>query len=575
MSGFEITGVVLGSVPLLVSALQLYIEGASTLKRWRFHSRELKSLVRVLETEHAKLQNVCEKLLMGMVPEAQIEAMINDPLGEAWQSREVYAKIRIRLWRSFTVFEDGLRDMHDAMEELKSKLGMGPDGKVCGSKLDLDGKARFRPTSNDQQIVRDESSIKRALKGGALVLQRSEYNTLTDRLRDGISSLESLINMNVDMEPDRRKRSRGRLHNLVRALAGGVYRALQSSLTCECPGLHDVGLRMMDQPITVTPHDTDEDVMCMLKLGLVVSFASTALDTGGQLRGSTRRWNRLHIQPTQHPQSPAPTAPVASNRKSVGFAVSTKTLVIRTYSDTSQDLGRVGSLCQVLRKAPKLSADVCCGHIADESRCPSPEYGVYTSADADAGSDWALVSLRDALTAGTGPSPPLLYGDRLRLAWLITSGVLQLQGTPWLPGNLTHDEIFLVKKDGVVLYREVFVQRRFPETGPQLVIHQGATGVTSLALGMLLIEVILGQPLFEKVHPDTSMIAASDPWRHLVSYEAASQLLGKVNTHGGPNYCSAVNMCIRGGSQLESSSSTDVFSKVLGLLEMDLEMTVA
>jgi hypothetical protein len=137
-------------MPLLLLALQLYIEGASTLKRCRFHSRELKSLVRVLETEHAKLHNVCERLLMGMVLEAQIEAMMNDPLGEAaWQSREVYAKIRMRLWRSFTFFEDGLRDMPDAMEEMKSKLGMGPDGKLCGSKVDLDGEARFRPTSND------------------------------------------------------------------------------------------------------------------------------------------------------------------------------------------------------------------------------------------------------------------------------------------------------------------------------------------------------------------------------------------------------------------------------------------
>jgi hypothetical protein len=212
--------------------------------------------------------------------------------------------------------------------------------------------------------VRDESSIKRELKGGALVLQRSEYNTLTDRQRDGISSLESL-NMNVDMEPDGRKRSRERLHNLVRALVEGVYRALQSSLTCECPGLHADGLRMMDQPITVTPHDTDEDVMCMLKFGLALSFASTALDTSGQLWGSTRRWNRLHIQPTQRPKSTAPTAPVTTNRKSPGFVVSIKAVAIRTYSDTSQDLGRVGCLCQVLRKAPKLSVDVCCGHIAD------------------------------------------------------------------------------------------------------------------------------------------------------------------------------------------------------------------
>ncbi len=144
MSGFEIAGVVLGSVPILISALQLYIDGASTMKRWRFHAKELKSMVRVLDTEHAKLQNVCEKLLTGIVPDAEIESMINDPFGKAWQSREISAKIRLRLWRSFTVFEDGLRDMNEAMEELKCKMGMGYDGKVCAFKLELWVRGRKR-----------------------------------------------------------------------------------------------------------------------------------------------------------------------------------------------------------------------------------------------------------------------------------------------------------------------------------------------------------------------------------------------------------------------------------------------
>ena len=137
MSGFEIAGVVLGSLPIVVSALQVYIKGASTMQKWRFYARELRSLIRTLETEHAKLQNVCEKLLMGIVPETQIEIMINDPLGLAWQNRDVSAKIRLRLWRSSKIFEENLQDMEETMEELKSKLGLGPDGKVRSFYFDL------------------------------------------------------------------------------------------------------------------------------------------------------------------------------------------------------------------------------------------------------------------------------------------------------------------------------------------------------------------------------------------------------------------------------------------------------
>lgn len=84
------------------------------------------------------------------------------------------------------------------------------------------------------------------------------------------------------------------------------------------------------------------------------------------------------------------------------------------------------------------------------------------------------------------------------MASIIASGVLQLQGTSWLPRDLTHDEVFLVQKDGVVLFRKVFVQRRLTESGSQPVTQPGATAAT-LAVGMLLIEVILGRVLVEEL----------------------------------------------------------------------------
>lgn len=45
MSGFEVAGVVLGSIPIVVSALQFYIKGLGTMGRWRRFTLELESLV--------------------------------------------------------------------------------------------------------------------------------------------------------------------------------------------------------------------------------------------------------------------------------------------------------------------------------------------------------------------------------------------------------------------------------------------------------------------------------------------------------------------------------------------------
>jgi hypothetical protein len=133
MSGFEVAGVVLGGVPVIVSALKLYIEGASTLQRWRFYTRELKSLIRSLETEQTKLQNVYERLLVDIVPATKIEEMIHDPFGPLWMEEASATKIHQRLWRSAKVFHDNVLDMSDAIEEMKKKLDLDADGKVCSS----------------------------------------------------------------------------------------------------------------------------------------------------------------------------------------------------------------------------------------------------------------------------------------------------------------------------------------------------------------------------------------------------------------------------------------------------------
>ena len=131
MSGFEIAGVVLGSIPLVIATLKHYQEGVQTVQRWRRYDRELRSLIRNLETEKVKLQNVCEKLLDGLVPPSQIEEMVDNPLGNLWMEEETRKKIRARLWRSSNIFEETINEMRDAIEEMKEKLG--DEATVCSA----------------------------------------------------------------------------------------------------------------------------------------------------------------------------------------------------------------------------------------------------------------------------------------------------------------------------------------------------------------------------------------------------------------------------------------------------------
>lgn len=130
----EVVGLVLGALPLLISALEHYGDGVRTIQKWRKYERELHSVVRNLKTERVKLQNVCEKLLDGLVPASRIDKMVENPLSELWQEAEIQKRIRHRLWRSWGVFEQTVKDMNVAIEETIDKLGAGT--KVNSTSLD-------------------------------------------------------------------------------------------------------------------------------------------------------------------------------------------------------------------------------------------------------------------------------------------------------------------------------------------------------------------------------------------------------------------------------------------------------
>lgn len=127
MPGFEVAGAVLGVIPLVISALEHYQHGVQALKKWRRYENNIQCLIRNINVERARLQNVCEKLLDGLVPPSQIDAMVDNPSGDLWTNEEVQEKIRVRLWKSSTVFEETLRDIQVAMVHLSERVGNGSD----------------------------------------------------------------------------------------------------------------------------------------------------------------------------------------------------------------------------------------------------------------------------------------------------------------------------------------------------------------------------------------------------------------------------------------------------------------
>lgn len=121
----EVTGLVLGALPIAIQAFQTY---RTILSSMRNTKSDLESMIRELKTEMLILQNTCEILLRGIASDSEIEIMIDNPYDVAWSKYE--DEVRLRLWRSGPSFQDLTEDMRKATAELQERLAINDQGKV-------------------------------------------------------------------------------------------------------------------------------------------------------------------------------------------------------------------------------------------------------------------------------------------------------------------------------------------------------------------------------------------------------------------------------------------------------------
>ncbi|KAL2266744.1 hypothetical protein VTJ83DRAFT_6096 [Remersonia thermophila] len=116
--------------------------------------------------------------------------------------------------------------MLEAVNELKQKLGLNHDDKAF-------------------QTSQVPSSVPRVVVRFVFMFRKSQFDDILRRLRDGVSSLESLVNLNVELEEGRQSRSAFKAHRSVQTIAKDLSRSLTDSIACQCPDLHNVGLGLV------------------------------------------------------------------------------------------------------------------------------------------------------------------------------------------------------------------------------------------------------------------------------------------------------------------------------------------
>lgn len=128
MSGIEVAGLVLGSIPLIISALEDYADGVETIKKMIRYKKELRDLVHDLQAEYCIFQDTCEWLLNGLTTTVELETLLENP--EGWKRQELARSLEERLNSKYQVYMDRVTDMNETIQEFKAKLDLGKDGKV-------------------------------------------------------------------------------------------------------------------------------------------------------------------------------------------------------------------------------------------------------------------------------------------------------------------------------------------------------------------------------------------------------------------------------------------------------------
>ena len=108
MGGVEAAGLVLGAIPLIISASEHYREGFEPLREWWKFETEFQSFVEELEVQDKIFSNNIEKLIQPYVSDREMHAIINDRNLKAI-SPQLEANVQERLADSYKAYMSVVR----------------------------------------------------------------------------------------------------------------------------------------------------------------------------------------------------------------------------------------------------------------------------------------------------------------------------------------------------------------------------------------------------------------------------------------------------------------------------------
>ncbi|KAH6679401.1 hypothetical protein B0J14DRAFT_558719 [Halenospora varia] len=490
MSGFEIIGVVLGTLPLLISGLEHYKNGLVPIQDMLSYENVVQNHIRGLNVARSRLRHSCERLLNGLVDDEKITSLLDHTSLVAWKESDLDRKLRERLDQSYEGYMATLADLAQKITIFAKKMGL--DSKFRPSWIAKPNKKRRAIFGDD--LKKKSARLWKIVKVG---LDHNEFDTLIKEMAHENLQLEALTQGNLELEPIRRERSRNidaGYWKSVRQFALRLYNCLMSNWPCQCRISHKASLRL---DIRTTSR---EEKMIDVTFAVVFVFCNNG--TLGPWQWRQTEIKSIESSNSDETSSLSPTQPMAGRR--VAFVNIPSPPISPTPSPDpssfpSFNTAKIDNLCLVL--AQEAAGSCCLGYLGDDHS----QHYIYPAAQQTATlSPHAAISLHQILAAEARCQPVAIKPrDRLELAFLLSSSILQLYNTPWLSDNWSRKEIYLLAGNSgqaTTLAHNFYVSKGFaaPEVttpadfDPELALLRNISVVN---LGLALIELTFGHPI--------------------------------------------------------------------------------
>ncbi|MCJ1467892.1 hypothetical protein MMC07_006517 [Pseudocyphellaria aurata] len=535
MSGFEVVGIVLGAIPLLMSALKHYSDALSTIKYINGYDTVFDTIHISFVASLSIYMNSCETLLSPLIPlDNELHELLEKHDARAWENVELGKSLRERLGQNYNPYVALVKLVNKKIVLFGRKLRLGDEMKPRWIKEDgtVDIKQRAKFFKNPWTCI----------KGG---FESQKYFTLWREIDADIKNIAILTDGAIKLEPIRleRKRRADTTHSWIRIRdhARRLFQTFNShwSCSCSCQYPHRASLRL-------DMRKNWEMAQTGPRFVFNLSFDSDTPETVTAAAAAMPwYWRDIEIEPFS--VSSNTETLVASERRGTRKFVQLPALpmVVLSSSDIprppalpmSVSTAKIADLCKVLRQ--KTEAKCCLGFLENQS-WQDHIYSVTPPI------------LNKVATKPTTLAEIIHQGSnntrkKCTLALTLASAVLQLHDTPWLRNNWTMEDVMFINDNASTMSSlgQPYVSKIFtPTPSDQDLKVSRPPWITKnemvYALGIALLELSYAKPIMSFQTPQ-DLVHGNEAF---VERSIAERLSRTIDKRELPNYARATKRCL-------------------------------